>query len=347
MKIRTMVYSKNHYFLDCLSNYVMESANMDFEFSFFSEEAAAVSFLKTQRVDAILADELFLRGNAISEDSVQIGISNRTRVDIQSARHELNIYQRGVDILGDMQKILSAISGKERPGGGGPNKVISFYSPQGGSGKTTLAYICALLCARGGTSVYLNLEEFGHTAHLYQVSFHTGMEEVLFAIKDKRDVAACISNGLQKDAKNVSVMASMKNYSDLADLNANDIELLIKTLQQVSGADFVFVDISGSLTEQNKKVLELSDYSFWVFDDTAVGKGKMERIRGDQSVQGAEYFGRSYFLINKCRVKSEDTYAIRIPWSESLSQGTDVETVLSGNKDFYANCMEIVTMINK
>ena len=347
MKIRAMVYSANHYFVDCLNNYVMESANKDFEFSFFSEETAAVNFLKSHRVDVLLADELFLQENEVSADIVRLEISNRTRVDIQGTRHELNIYQRGVDILGDLQKVMLALSGKGRPGGSGTSKIISFYSPQGGSGKTTLIYICALLCARNGTSVYLNLEEFGHTDHLYQTSFQTGMEEVLFAIKDKRDVAACISNSLQKDARNVSVMPTMKNYSDLTALTAEDIDLLLKALQQVSGADFVFVDISGSLTPQNRKVLELSDYSFWVFDDTDVGRGKMERIRNDQSVQGAEYFDRSYFLINKCRTKSEDAYAIRIPWSESLSQGADVETVLSGNKDFYTNCKEIVTIIGR
>lgn len=347
MKIKAILYSTNHHFLDSLSNYLMESPNLDFDISFFSEEEAAVSFLNTQKVDVILADESFLRENAIPMGIVKLCISNRTRVDLQSSHHELNIYQRGVDILGDIQKVFSAAGGKGQMGGRGSNKVISFYSPQGGSGKTTLAYICALLCARGGTSVYLNLEEFGCTTHLYQVSFQTGMEEVLFAIKDKRDVAACISNGLQKDARNVSVMPTMKNYSDLEALDAGDVELLIKTLQQVSGADFVFVDISGSLTSQNRKVLELSDYSFWVFDDTEVGRGKMERIRNDQSVQGAQYFARSYFLVNKCRVKCEDTYAIRIPWSESLSKDADVEKVLSGNKDFYANCMEIVTMINR
>lgn len=346
MKIRTLVHSKNHYFLECLSNYVMESAGMEFEFYFFTEGDAAADFLKTQRVELVVADELFFSEKEIPSGCMQICISNRTRVDTLNDRHELNIYQRGADILGDIQKVLSAAGGR-RDTAPGSNKVIAFYSPQGGSGKTTLAYICALLCARSKSSVYLNLEEFGSTAHLYQASFQTGMEDVLFAIKDHRDVAACISNALQKEQRNVSVMPTMKNYSDLAALGADDIELLLKTLQQVSAADYLFVDLSGGLTEQNRRVLELCDCSFWVFDDTDVGMGKLERIRSDQSVQGSEYFGRSYFLINKCRIRSEDTYAIRIPWSESLSQGGDMETVLSGNRDFHTKCMEVLAIIDR
>lgn len=228
---------------------------------------------------------------------MQICISSRTRVDTPGSRHELNIYQRGADILGDIQKILSAAGGR-KGSESGSNKVAAFYSPQGGSGKTTLAYICALLCARSKSSVYLNLEEFDSTAHLYQASFQTGMEDVLFAIKDHRDVTACVSNALQKEHRNVSAMPTMKNYSDLAALGADDFELLIKTLQQVSAADYLFVDLSGGLTEQNRRVLELCDGSFWLFDDTDVGMGKLERIRNDKSVQGSEYFGSIKYIVH-------------------------------------------------
>ena len=35
-------------------------------------------------------------------------------------------------------------------------KVVVFYSPQGGGGKTTLAYACALLCARKQTTFQKN-----------------------------------------------------------------------------------------------------------------------------------------------------------------------------------------------
>lgn len=347
MKTIAIVCSKNQYFLDCLSGYVMDSANMDFDILCYQSEADALNFMSAHRVDMVLADEFFLRNNVISEGVLQISISNRTRVDIQNNHHELNIYQRGMDILGDMRKVLSAIGGKESTGEGRPNKVVAFYSPQGGSGKTTLAYICALLCARENTSVYLNLEEFGYTDHLYQVSFQTKMEDILYALKDNRDVEAYISNGLQKDARNVTLLPAMKNHEDLESLSADKVEELIGNLQQVSGAKVVFVDISGSLTPQNRRVLELSDSNFWVFDDTDVGWGKMKRLRDDESERQKEYISRSYFVVNKCRIKSADTDAIRLPWSESLSQGVDVETVLAGNKDFYTNCMEIMKLINR
>lgn len=130
MKISVIVCSKNQYFLDRLSGYVMDSANMDFDISCYQSETDALNFMSTHRVDMVLADEYFLRSNIISEDVVHISISNRTRVDIQNSRHELNIYQRGMDILADMQKVLSALGGKGGTGEGRPDKVVTFYSPR-------------------------------------------------------------------------------------------------------------------------------------------------------------------------------------------------------------------------
>ena len=245
-----------------------------------------------------------------------------------------------------MQKITLAIHGggilnnKER-------KIVTFYSPQGGTGKTTLAYICALLYSRNKSGVYLNLEEFGYTEHLYQNEFEIGMEDIMFAIKDKRDVVISITNAMKKDKRNVSILPKMNNYSDLADLNADDLVILMESIQQTSSENCVFVDLSGGLSEENRKIMELSDINFLVFEEGVVGKGKMERIKADRSVQDAPFFGRSYFLINKCKDRSEDIDAIHIPFSQSLFNGVDVETVLAGNRDFYQKCMEIMGMIDK
>lgn len=345
MKIRAMVYSANQYFLDSLNNYVMTSVRTGLTFFFFKEEEAAINFLGDRRLDMILADESFLQKNTVPEDVVKICISNRTQLETQGKFYELNIYQRGRDILGDMLKILTEAGWTLGQGENGFGQVISFYSPQGGSGKTTLAYICAMLCGRYENVVYLNLEDFGSTSHLYQAAFGAGAEDILSVLKDRDDPADDISKCLQKDSRNVSVMPSITICD--SQMSSDDVERLVKTVQKVSDADYVFVDLSGSLTPQNKKVLALSTCCFWVFDDTDVGRGKMELVRNDRSLQETEYFDRSYFLLNKWRSGDEDVCAVRIPWSDSLFNGAHVEKALSGEKDFSAGCMEIVTMIYK
>lgn len=347
MKIRTLVCSVNHHFIEAFSLYAMECMNTEFEFSFFTDKIAAIHYFESNKTDAILADEEFLVENLSVLKCVCISIANCTRVNTGEGCHELNIYQRGADILADLLKILSTAGDGCMGLGHRDQKIITFYSPQGGTGKTTLAYMCAMLATKDKSSVYLNLEEFGYTDHLYQITFRTDMEEVLFAIKDKRDLGVYLSNALQKNSVNVSVMPNIRNYGDLEDFTPQDAEILLKSLQKVSGAEYLFVDISSGLSNRNKLILEISDVSFWVFDDTPAGKGKMERIRNDQSVQGMEYFKKAYFLVNKCKEKSEDEFAIRIPFSESLSKGADVETALSGKRDLCQRCMEILSIIDR
>lgn len=347
MKIRTLVCSSNRYFLESFSSYAMEHGGEGFEFSFFSDKSAAAGFLNEQKVELVLAERTFFEQVTLQAGSVGMHISNRTRVDVDTQEHELNVYQRGVDILEDMRKIMAAVSGRDNGSGNKAQKIITFYSPQGGSGKTTMAYICALLCARNGSGIYLNMEEFGYTDHLYQAVYDTTLEEVMFAIKDKRDVAAYVSNALKKDNRNVSVMPKMNALSDFNDLTLEDAEVLVQKLLETTGSKYLFVDLSGGLTARNKKMLEMSDISFWVFTDDAVGQGKIERLKADQSMQEIFGHGRTYFLINKCKVKSDDTSAIRIPFSESLSQGADVDVVLSGNRDFYQRCAEIVELADR
>lgn len=346
MKSRVLVYSGNRHFLNCFSNYMMETGSTRFDCRFVSDAAQAAAFLSGQETDLILADEVFFRDNVCPDDTVGLCISNRTRAEESGGRYELNIYQRGRDILADMEKLLGIARGTASPGERKGMKVVVFYSPQGGGGKTTLAYACALLCARKQTSVYLNLEEFGCTEHLYQAAFQTGMEEVLEAIKDGRDAGAVLSNAMRKEERNVTVLPVFQNYRDYADMTADETMVLLEGLREVNGTGYLFVDISGGLTEKNRRLLEQCDISFWVFDDSPAGRGKLKRIREDRSIQREAFFGKAFFVVNKCQAREEDASALRLPYSESLQKDKPLDLVLSGNQDFFRGCGKMVSFID-
>ncbi len=346
MKIRVLVYSGNKYFVNCFSNYIMETGSARFDCRFVSDAAQAAAFLSGQEADIILADESFFRENACPDAAVGLCISNRTRAEEPGGRYELNIYQRGRDILTDMEKLLGIAGGTASTGERKGMKVVIFYSPQGGTGKTTLAYACALLCARKQTSVYLNLEEFGCTEQLYQRAFQVSMEEVLEAIKDGRDAAAVLSNAMAKEEGNVTILPVFRNYRDYADMTADETMVLLEGLRKVNGTGCLFVDVSGGMTEKNRRLLEQCDISFWVFDDSAAGRGKLKRIREDRSIQREAFFGKAYFVVNKCRAREEDASALRLPFSESLQKDKPLDLVLSGNQDFFRGCGKMVSFID-
>lgn len=346
MKIRILVYSRNQYFINAFSTYTMERNEIEFQFSFFTEKLAAMEYFDSQKIDGILADQDFWIEDSLPNKFIKIAISDRTKIDRALSYYELNIYQRGISILEDLRAILASVDGKSESLMDKKQKIISFYSPQGGTGKTTLAYICAVLCAKKGSSAYLNMEEFGYTEHLYQVDFMAGMEDILFAMKDGRDFTSTLSNIIVRDKRNVFVFPIMKNMNDFLDMKTEHVEELIKGIITTGNMEYLLIDMMGELSDCNKKIMELSDRIFWIFNDDAVGIGKMERMKQDQSIQEAENYTKSYFIINKARLKEKDALAVRIPFSESLSHGADIEMVLSGNRDFYLSCMELIKMID-
>ena len=82
MKVCILVCSENQYFVDCFSSYIMEHGKAGFEFAFFTEKEAAVSYLSSRVIDLILADELFFHEYEISGKCVPICISNQSILSI-------------------------------------------------------------------------------------------------------------------------------------------------------------------------------------------------------------------------------------------------------------------------
>lgn len=111
MKIQTLVCSVNRYFIESFSTYTMECASSEFEFSFFTDKAAAISYIENHKIDLILADDSFVSENVFSPKTVRVSIASMTIVNPEHDCHELNIYQRGVDILADLKKIVSTVNG--------------------------------------------------------------------------------------------------------------------------------------------------------------------------------------------------------------------------------------------
>ena len=84
-----------------------------------------------------------------------------------------------------------------------------------------------------------------------------------------------------------------------------------------------------------------------MINDNSVGRGKLERLKADQSMLEKPYYKELFFVINKSLKKEDDGWSVRIPFSESLSKGIELEQVLAGNQDFYKGCMEIVNLVSR
>lgn len=343
-----MLFSEDLYFTEVFSTYVIHNYP-EFHISFFSNESKALQFLKEhQNLDAVIAASSFWK--QFKEESgsfVEIEIGSKTILPGRGERALLNIYQPGVDIAGDIRKILVALSDSKIIFYNDRNeRIVTFYSTQGGSGTTSIAYMTAIQLAKTGQTAYLNFEENPFTDHLYKQKYDVGMENILFAVKDKRDLASILVSGFKKNEDHVYTLPTMRSLHDFKDIMPEDVELLLQSLLELGDIQYLVMDLSAGVSDLNRKIIEMSDAIFMVYGADQVGKGKKERFITDPGIDHTAYRGRIKYILNKCLQREDGGGdSVQFPYSQSVAQGIRLSSVLINNGEFTKGCSAIVDMI--
>lgn len=341
MKSSVVIFSKDSHFINSFSSY-MANRSSKLNLSFFTQSEVMLNYLEEHQVDLIISDADFIQNNVLIPCK-KASIANRTVLAEHDGESLINIYQRGMDILNDIEKILFAKSSKME---GNNCKIVAFVSSQGGSGRSVLSYITAAILSKEHNCVgYINLEELGDSKWLTEVEFDNGIEDVLYAIKAGGDVTTELANTIKKDANNVWCIPEMQNVYDFWDVTEEDIEIFIHKFIDASGVEYLLFDLSAGFTNLNKKILEMCDLSFWVYTNNKVGKTKLYKLQKDMSLQKGKYLNNAYFVLNQCENKYDEADYICIPFSNSIREGKDINTVLAGNMGFYNSCKQISNVI--
>lgn len=345
--MKLMIFSEDIYFIEVFSTYAGKNCP-EIEFFFFSDKKKAEEFLEERSgsLSAVLADEDFLK-TVQPQVKLKAAICSKTVLDREADIQKLNIYQQGADIIGDIKKILAAFSDEALTfTQGSMGNIAAFFSTQGGSGKTTLAYMTAVQLAKNHQTAYLNFEENPYVDHLYSQSFEAGMEELLFAVKDKRSLAPVLLGAMKKNSHNVYVLPLTRSISDLEAINGEDVEYLLRAMMEMAEIEYLILDISTGFSEMNRKILELSRTIFMVYGADGTGMGKMQYFLSDPALARQPYQGRLRYVLNKCPHKVEDPrYVAVFPYSQSMAQGVAVTSALNANGEFVKGCNEMIELM--
>lgn len=137
MPVKILFCSQDRYFGDHL-NLALSEDPRSFQVLYFTDSQRAVDFLERsgEEVQCILGSPRFLRLTDPA-DGLQIALGEETSLE---APLTVNMYQRRQDLVDDLKNILRAndllAAASVRHSS---TKILSFFSTQGGSGKTTLA----------------------------------------------------------------------------------------------------------------------------------------------------------------------------------------------------------------
>ena len=345
--MKIVLYSQDVYFMDIFSMYVKQQ-HPELIISLFTEKEKARSYIRSHEdeVDVVMADKLFFK-DFEAQVPVEIIIGNQTIADTERKIQSLNIYQQRSDIVGDLKKIVLCMSGNSLGHEGFQGgRVAAFSSTQGGSGKTTIAYMTAIQSAKSRRTAYINLETAPYTQGLYQAEFDIAMEDLLFAVKDRRSLAGILISGLKKDQNQVLVLPPIKSMRDFMDITDKDIEYLIQALMDHGEVEMLIIDVPFDFSEKSQKVMEMSDRIFMVYTADSMGGGKQSVFAADPGKEGQAGLERVRYVQNRCPDRRDNNpYAMTFPFSQSIAKGVSLSMVLEGNGDFAKGCSALIQMV--
>lgn len=262
MILKIAIADKNSEYIRRILN-VLETYG-DIDVSVFTDEKSLKGALDNRKFDVLLFDESIVQGIVIEKkDMLSILLLDENNGVDESFLNFKKIYkyQRVSKIY---QQILEAYS--EVCGGTGniigqkATSVVSFYSPIGGCGKTTLALIAATKYAiQGYQCLYLNLEEMGSQSFYLPQSDAKGLSEMAANLGENINFTMKLQSLIQKKQDRLYYLAQFQSPNDLYELSEDEEKELIDVICNTGLFDILVIDMGVSVNQKALALFELSD----------------------------------------------------------------------------------------
>ena len=169
-------------------------------------------------------------------------------------------YQRISLIYKNILDFYSEICGKDALSGNSVSKIVTFYSPIGGAGKTTVALVSAEKFAQhGNRTFYISLEDIASEDCYLQQGAEKGISDLMRYVDSNTNIGMKIEGMLKNRGANFYYLNHFTSPNDMYDMTAEDIHNLLTAIQKTGLFDVIVVDTSTCLEKKNLAVFEISD----------------------------------------------------------------------------------------
>ena len=345
--MRVLLQCEDQYFVQAFSNYASDKC-CNIDFVCFTTADKAVEYIGNShpRLDAVLAEQEVL-DQLRAPGTVRLLVSDHTSF-AAGGQVQINIYQSGSAILGDIRNALAlAGAGSFHTVGERTVHVVCSYSVQGGSGKTVLSYALAAAAVRSGKqALYVNLEPFPALTQLYSEEQGRSMDALLLTLKSGRELAPVVLDTMLRNQDGVMVLPAFSFAQDMLSLTEEQLKKLIRTLVEKTEMEYVFIDLPVGIYPLNLWAMEQCSTVLQVYTDDPVGREHLRRAESDMYFRDLPISGTRLTVLNRCREKTgEPEVSARIPYSDSLNRGCRVTEVQEKNPEFLRSCTELLEKI--
>lgn len=334
MKISLAIFSKDEEYSQRLAGYLDEKYSQSgISLSRFTEKDSFLSFLRTSRVDILLAD-IALRedlADVREQFSFQMAYLTEYPVVLDEDEYQINKYQPGKLIYKEIERICArnniSISLGER---GDDAFIFTFLSVGGGSGATTVAVAAAEYLARKHKTLYLTLSPFETNFGYLDSADNGSFDEVIAALYNNRmSLEGMLKGNVCEADSGVFFYRTTANPLDMASLEKEKISTLLSTLKNIGLFEYIILDYSLDLSPEREErfleVMQKSNQIVIVSDGTPMSKDRFERVYSYfkylEREKKTDLIHKSAIIYNKFRTR-ENIRGIRIDKNDIQDFGT-------------------------
>lgn len=282
MRIKLAILEKDQSYLNRIVTAFNTKYSDKFEIYSFTDPSVAMSTLDSVKIDVLVADEVFeidftqipkRCGFAYFVDSAGIDTLNNQRAICKFQRAEL-IYKQILSVYSENAGNVAGLKIDDHN-----TKIITFVSPCGGVGTSSMAAACAIFYAsKGKKTLYLNLEKFGSSDAFFKAEGQFDMSDIIFSLKSKKaNLALKLESCVKHDERGVYFYSQSKIALDMLELNAEDMLRLITELKISGSYDYIVLDMDFSMDKDILDVYRKTHSIVLVGDGSEVSNIKLFR----------------------------------------------------------------------
>ena len=268
-----------------------------------------------------------------------------TRFADQGGVSCINIFQSGNAIVSDIHSAYALTHGSESAEH--TLRVVSTFSVEGGSGKTTICYALAAAAARDHQQVlFLDLEPAAYIGQLYQQEENRYMDDLLYAIRDERDIAKALLNTCYRNKDGVMVLPPFHSEKDRRSLKKNHFRTFISAIEESTDFSYLFVNLPADLQDMTLWMLEESSVIVQTYSDSPAGRYRMGVMGHCFENLDEQIPAKILTVLNRCSGREEEAgIDVKFPTSESLRRGDLVGEVQDKNPEYMRACTNLLRLI--
>lgn len=284
MWMRLLICMKDKIYAQRLTAFWEREYGDKMEISVFSEPQYLQESEKSRTADIVLfGDEYVEEAVSISKNTpwTWAVLTQQIYEGEQDSVVRLAKYQRA-DILYKEVLDLYSENGRVRQThalakSGGDCQVYVFLAASGGVGTTTVARAYAAKCAQYERVVYLDLRMF--EAGWQSNEEDHGMEEVILALKSRRDILSIkLMSAVSDTSEKVKTYAPGRDPLNLLEITGEDVKRLVEMLRGLGEYQKIVFDAGNNLTAREIALFECADSLICVAQDDENNRIKYEKL---------------------------------------------------------------------